>query len=185
MTHQISPAPAAELPLRGLRMWALVAEIVAAVAVVVSLMFVGIQLAQANALARDEAQQKQIEAVADISRMVVENPALADIIARATSGAELSRADQVTVTSYFTFAERTWEALYYQYRAGKIDPELWEAHRMQARVQQALPLNKAVWEQRKSWYSKRYRDFREADGAGESPGLPVYDLTPAAPKAPN
>jgi hypothetical protein len=180
MTDQTSP----ELPLRGLRMWALIAEIIAAVAVVVSLMFVGLQLAQANALARDEARQNQIKSVGDISRMVVENPQLADIIARASAGETLSRADQVTATSYMTFAERTWEALYYQYLDGKIDAELWEAHRIQARVQQALPLNRAVWEQRKLWFTKRYREFREADGAGVSPSPAVYELTPAAPQQP-
>ncbi len=173
----VSPAPP-EPPLRGLRRWALIAEIAAAASVVVSLIFVGLQLAQANELAREAAEQKQIESMGSISRMLAENPDLADIWAKGLAGEELTPGERVALTSMITYGQRTWEALYYQYRAGRVDPELWEAHRMQARAVQNTPMSRAMWELRKGWFSKSYREFRDSDGAGAEPGPLDYSIPP-------
>lgn len=185
MTEETSPppvaAPPSEPPLSGLRKWALVAEVIAAASVIVSLVFVGIQLMQANALAREAAEQKQIESIGSMSRILAENPDLAAIWAKGLAGETLTPAEQVSVTSMITYNQRVWEALYYQNRAGRVDPELWEAHRQQARTAQSLPMSQAMWEQRKTWFSKSYRDFRDSDGAGKAPGSLDYGMPQPAP----
>lgn len=56
-------APPAARRSGWLRDAALIAEVIGAVAVVISLIFVGIQVALANDLARDAAEQKQIESM--------------------------------------------------------------------------------------------------------------------------
>jgi hypothetical protein len=186
MTEETSPAPPAgpiasapsEASMYRLKRAALIAEIIGATAVVISLIFVGVQLMQANTLAREAAEQKQIQDVAAVSRLTVENPQLADVMAKGTTGAELSPEEMVLITAFNTFAERTWEGLYEQYRNGQVDPALWEAHRRMARAMEADPLNQQVWAQRKNWYSDRYRAFRDADGAGDPENRPTYSLKP-------
>jgi hypothetical protein len=168
-----------------LRSAALVAEIVGAIAVVVSLVFVGLQLAQSNDLAREAAEQKQIESIGALSLVVAENPYLAELMARDQAGEALSPAERVAVTALMTHGQRTWEALYYQYRAGRVSPELWEAHRVQARAIQNTPMGKATWEGRKNWFSKSYREFRDSEGAGEGTGaVPPYAAPPAPASEP-
>lgn len=158
----------------GLRQAALIAEIVGAVAVIISLIFVGVQVSQANDLARDAAEQKQIESMGRISLVVVENPQLADVMARATAGLDVSPGEQIQLTSYLMFVERTQEALYWQNLNGQIDPELWEAHRLQARAAQNNPLVQTIWESRKAYFSKRYREFR--DGETGKAGGATFDF---------
>jgi hypothetical protein len=71
------------------------AEIIGAIGVMVSLIFVGLQVMQANQLAREAAEQKQIEAIGSLSRIIAENPRLREpagyrlvfaIVGRKTSG---------------------------------------------------------------------------------------------------
>ena len=165
---------------------AAIAEVVGAIGVMISLVFVGLQVAQANKLARSAAQQKQIESIRDISRLMIENPVLADILTR-KPGVEMTGSERVLAVAFMSYAERMWEGLYEQYRQGLIDPQTWEAHRRQARAVQAEPLNEAVWQLRKGWYSERYQKFRDADGAGPTPSKLSYDFdTPGPPPpAPN
>lgn len=182
-----SPPPAAppEPPLRGLRKWALVAELVGAAGVIVSLVFVGIQLMQANALAREAGEQKQIEAIGNLSRIFAENPQLSETIVKLNAGETPTPAELFAVTSLETYAQRTWEALYFQYRAGHVDPELWEAQRKLARSIQSNPMSQAVWAQEKQFFSKSYRDFRDNEIAGQAPGAPAgSNAPPAAPLPP-
>ncbi|HEV7690084.1 MAG TPA: hypothetical protein VGO52_04655 [Hyphomonadaceae bacterium] len=155
---------------------ALVAEVIGAAAVVISLVFVGVQVAQSNALAREAAEQKQIESINVISRLIIENPQLADAMARTQIGEELTPAEQVLMNSLGTFTERTWEALYLQYKAGRVAPELWEAHHSQAMETYGTPGIQDLWERRKHWFSKSYREYRDAEAAkaGDAFRLP-YD----------
>jgi hypothetical protein len=186
MTEETLPPPPAtspsDPPLSGLRKWALVAEITAAAGVIVSLVFVGVQLMQANTLAREAAEQRQIEAIGNLSRILAENPFLSEAMAKAKAGETLTPGELAALTSLETYAQRTWEALYFQYRAGRVDPELWEAQRELARSIQSQPFSQAVWAQQKQWFSKSYRDFRDSDGAGKTPGSLDYGSPQPAPR---
>jgi hypothetical protein len=174
-TPSAPPAAPSDPPLRGLRMWAVIAEIVAAAAVVTSLIFVGVQLAQANKLERNAAMQRQIEAVTLLSRSVIDTPALSDMFVRANGGEQLTRDEQVKLEAFLLYADRTWEGLYLLYLDGQIDKDLWEAHRAQA-----LPVNnalaaKAVWNARRGWFTPRYRAFRDNELATNADKLLNYD----------
>lgn len=157
------PAAPSDPPLRGLRKWALVAELIGAAAVVVSLVFVGLQIDEFNKLARSAATKAQIDKIAEFSRDLMQTPGAADLIAKSASGQALTPAEQVQMRLILRYGERNQEELYYQFLEGKIDPALWEAHRAQVRASQATPFARAFWEAEKQFYSPRYRAFREAD----------------------
>jgi hypothetical protein len=175
------PAPS-DPPLRGVRLWALVAEIVGAVAVVVSLVFVGLQVAESNELARSAATKAQIEKIAEFSRVMLQTPGTADLLAKTGSGQPLTPAEQIQLRFILSYGERNQEELYYQFIEGKIDPALWEAHRAQVRASQNNPYAEAFWEAAKTYYSPRYRAFREADMLkAPKESRSIYTAAPVAP----
>jgi hypothetical protein len=168
--------------LLNLRSAALVAEIIGGLAVVVSLIFVGVQLAQANKLERNAAMQRQVDAVTMLSRQVIDTPGLSDSFGRANRGETLTRDEKVRLDAFLTYADRTWEGLYLQYLDGQIDKDLWAAHRSQALPVNNSPVSRVVWNARKDWYTPKYRAFREAELATATGEVMSYDYFKALEK---
>ena len=156
-----------------------IAQTIGVVAILGSLIVVIVQMRQANRLASSAALRSQIESLKSISRPMYQAPGMADIFVKAMQGKELSESERLLAMAYVTVAERTWEAMYFEYRQGRIDPELWEAHRRQARALSVAPLNQAVWDLRKSWYVKAYQDFRDVDRAKPTNGVFEDHVAPA------
>lgn len=160
----------AKAPRLGLDGLAKIAEIIGGLAVVVSLIFVGVQLAQANKLERNAAMQRQIEVVAALQRSAMDAPDLLSAIARAGRGEPLTPIERVKIDAYVMYSDHTWEGLYLQYLDGQIDKDLWDADRAQAQSLNNHPVFRAVWNARRMWFTPRYRAFRDAElanGTGE------------------
>ncbi len=135
----------------------------AVVAIIGSLIALIVQMRQANRLARAAAVRGQIESLQYIAQAMYQTPRLTEILVKGNSGLGLSQVESIKATAYLTDVERTWEALYDAYRHGLVDPELWEAHRKQARALASAPLSRAVWALRKDLFTKAYQTFRDAD----------------------
>lgn len=160
-----------------------IGQTIAVVAIMGSLVALIVQMRQANRLARAAAIRSQLESLQYIVQAVYRTPGLAELLAKGNTGQPLTDIERMQVTAYLTEAERTWEALYDTYRHGLVDPELWEAHRKQARAFSRHKLNRAVWELRKDWYTKAYREFRDADCPVNNDDDPLrYVAPPAAPR---
>jgi hypothetical protein len=108
--------------------WASVAEIIAAVAVVVSLVFVGLQI-RASARATQAAAYQdlaalEIEMLYDIGKDVH----LTERYNRAWLAAETVSAEELASAVYLRLSTmRLWEAFYLQYRSGSLSEEAWAA----------------------------------------------------------
>lgn len=153
-----------------------IADLIGAVGVMVSLVFVGVQMAQANKLARSAAQQRQIDAVARLSRQPLEAPGFADLYARANLGMALTLEERIKIESVLVNVDRVWEGLHLLYVDGQIDKDLWEAHRTQAlSALLRYPVARAVWNARKAWFTPEYRAFRDAELAATGGDVANYD----------
>lgn len=157
-----------------------IADIVGALGVMISLVFVGLQVMQANKQSRIAARQEQVVSTALISRLIAENAQLSDIWTRAIAGLELTPAEQTQLVGYLMVVERMQEGLYWQYLDGEVDEELWQAHRKQARAAQNFPVVAAAWKLRKGFFSERYQKFREEETAKVGEDRIRYDVTPVA-----
>jgi hypothetical protein len=183
---EVTPAVAATKRLINLRSAALVAEIVGGLAVIVSLIFVGVQLAQANKLERNAAMQRHVEAVTNLQTTAIERPALIEAFRKAAQGEELSIPERINVESFLMYSDRTGEGLYLQYLDGQIEPDLWEAHRAQGRPLHNSPTARAVWAARRMWFTPRYRAFRDnelATGTGEQLNYDYFEALEKPPTA--
>jgi hypothetical protein len=108
--------------------WASVAEIVAAVAVAVSLVFVGLELqhntAASESATREAINQKDIEYLS----LYVDPAVLAVANAKAQNGETLSTLEesQLVAAEYVNFI--IFEHSYYQFRKGVLGTEEWARH---------------------------------------------------------
>jgi hypothetical protein len=113
-----------------LEKWALIAEIASAVAVVLSLLFVGLQVrlgaeetAINTAAIRSSAYQELQTQIANLQVVLIENPELRSAVGRIVfDGQEAESADQETLTAaWLRLVFRHGEIAYMRYRDGLID----------------------------------------------------------------
>jgi hypothetical protein len=112
--------------------WASVAEIIGAFAIVVSLIFVGLQVKD-NTLATQAATQQQslafeFQILAGLSALDEETNAQFAYISQGIDQREMTLAEQ-RATNYYTLALRWFEDLFLQWKAGSLADEAWEARR--------------------------------------------------------
>ena len=119
----------------GLADWANVAEICAATGVIISLIFVGLQL-QSNteateAATREAINQKDMEYLS----LRLDSSVLATATAKLDNGEVLSTLEdsQLVHQEYVNFI--AFEHSYYQYRKGILEPEEWLRHENIVRLQ--------------------------------------------------
>ncbi len=139
-----------------------VGQTIAVIAIVGSLLALIAQNRAAHKLAREATVRNQIQGLQNISRALFETPELAGIWLRGIEGIErLSAEERVKFMAYVTYALRTWEGLYLQFRDGKLPESDWLGHIEMLHGLQALTGVASVWAARGHAFSKEFRDFYE------------------------
>ena len=111
---------------RTLEVWALAAEVIAAVAVVISVIYLGLQIADNNRLLRSQAHYNALSLAQRPLELMVENESLAGVIAECD--ARPARTNATTWSrclNYYFMQFNAWEYMYYQQKDGSIPVELW------------------------------------------------------------
>ena len=104
--------------------WASVAEIVASIGVIVTLVFVGIELNDANREARAATQQMVIKTEMDMVAVFVANAGTWD---KVVTGAPIDEGEEMRkAIALYNLAMLETANRYAQYRSGYIDMEQWE-----------------------------------------------------------
>jgi hypothetical protein len=110
----------------GLQRWALVAEIAGGVAVVLSVVYLAIQISDNNRLLRSQAHYNALELAQRPLEMMVENETLAGIVGRCDRDPErVAPSDWERCLNYYFIQYNSWEYVYYQHVDGSIPEELW------------------------------------------------------------
>jgi hypothetical protein len=123
---------------------AAIAEIIAAVAVIASLMYLAIQMRQNNELLRSESRQAL---VANDLTSLAANFSNADVFAKYVNGEEMSAEDQLRLSFMFTLDLRNREFEYFQYTNGLLDEQAWLAYRHVVLVNHSSGLGRAWWDE--------------------------------------
>ena len=103
-----------------------VAEILAAIAVVASLIYLSAQMHQNNELLRSESRQALVTNDVTSLSAGFQN---ADVFAKYISGEKLSAEDQLRLSFMFALDLRNREFEYFQYTNGILDEQAWLAYR--------------------------------------------------------
>ena len=153
----------------NLQVWALAAEIVGGIAVVVSLAIVAFELNQSNVQAElntnaleISAYQSLINSIIDQNTLIASDSELATIrLKSARAPEELTPEELTRISSYYMSLIRHGDMAYFQYERGAID---------QARLNSVLailslvldnPIGRRRWEFAKSDFSISYVEYLE------------------------
>jgi hypothetical protein len=109
-----------------LEYWALVAEIVGGLAVVVSVIYLAVQIRDNTRVLRSQAHYNALSLAQRPREMVIENEGLSKILSVCFSTPDkLTEEEWIRCSDYLLMQFNAWEYLYYQNRDGSIPKELW------------------------------------------------------------
>lgn len=151
----------------------LVAQIVSALAVIASLIFVGFQLRQATAAIRASSSQAHSELYTTLVQSIIDHDDFARIWSTGLSDpTALKQEEWVRFVAYASALFRLYESSRVQWLHGRLDDEHWHAVEQQAISFAAQPGLVAAWALRGHWYSEDFRKWFE--GLVPCETSPVY-----------
>jgi len=150
----------------NLQKWALIGEISGAVAVVVSLVFVGYQLKQSNEQSAQNtralelsAYQQLIDGISDFNALTIENIELRVARQKLRAGAQLDSDEMEVINAFIYLAYRNGDLAYLQYQRGLIDEERLRSGLGLLVNLLDLPFVQAHWKQARSGFTESYQSF--------------------------
>lgn len=146
------------------------AQILSAITVIASLIFVGIQLKQATAAIRASSSQAHSGLYTDLVRSIIDNADFARTwsIGLSDPGA-LSDAEWVRFVAYASALFRLYESSRVQWLNGRLDDEHWHTIERQAADFGHLPGLERAWALRRHWYSPEFRAWFDGLAPAEPP----------------
>jgi hypothetical protein len=149
------------------------AQIVSAVVVMASLLFVGFQLKHAAAAIRVSSSQMHSECYTDLAKCVIDNADFARIwrvgLAEPTA---LKEDEWVRFVAYVNALFRLYESSRLQWLNGRLDSEHWRTVEQQVADFWQMPGLQAAWKARGHGFSGEFRDW--FDNYLPKSGAPPY-----------
>jgi hypothetical protein len=137
---------------------AFVAQIVSAVAIIASLIFVGFQLRKATSAIRATSSQAHSGLYTDLVRSIIDNQDFARAWSIGISDPKaLKEEEWVQFVAYASALFRLYESSRVQWLNGRLDEEHWHTVERQARDFGHLPGLHLAWKLRGHWFSPEFR----------------------------
>ena len=102
-----------------------IAQIIGGIAVVLSLVYVGMQIKQNTKTTRMAAAQTHQAMFGSIEELFITNQQLVELVLRASRGEEISAVDQWRLTGLFRHVLRTWQTGHFMYTTGVLEKTIW------------------------------------------------------------
>ena len=152
---------------RDIKNYVAVAEIVASVAVVASLIFVVVSLNQ-NTVAVQVSNDNFLYQLED-ARMadVTSDPEMADVFYRASSGEELSEAERFRYEYWVLRQLNVWEIAFIRYRDGLMPASQWQSWDESLSWTVPSRLSHETWTQYRTGYRAEFRSHVDAAYAAQ------------------
>ncbi len=139
-----------------------IGELVGGVAVIGSLLYVGIQIRQNTRVVQSTAHHQMLDYTSTISALLIGNPEVADLIQRGREDP-----DALNPTEWSRFVEvafmrfGTWEAAYMGQQNETIDQSLWEAWDATCRYLTAGRGYMRFWSEAREGHAPAFREYVE------------------------
>lgn len=136
-----------------------IGEIIGAIAVVGSLIFLGLQIRSQNRESRFAALHEISDSFRDsISQSV--DPAIAEIMVRASEDyPSITDSEKLVVTGMVQRVMRVWEESFLQHKEGRLPDGIWDVMVSQYAALMDSPTMVRVWEARKAYYDPGFTNF--------------------------
>ncbi|HSP64334.1 MAG TPA: hypothetical protein VLQ90_15195 [Pyrinomonadaceae bacterium] len=147
------------------------ASLASSIAVLVTLLFLGLQIRQSNRNQRSLMQQgRSARNVELLSRL--SDPSVSDVISRAAKGESLTDQDCFVLYGYMTSVFWSYEDCFFQFRLGMLDPASWASDGITLKRLLGNPAYRAVWRFARSGIGDEYRSFLDGLAAESSRNVP-------------
>jgi len=151
-------------------------QVAANLAVLASVLFLAVQARLGIQMLKDAAQRNHMDKAQSVSRMIAENPQLAELWARGSKAgiAKLNDAERVQFVNFLTYVLRIWEELFLQHERGLIDEETWQANMLIVRDTKPMPGARDAWAVRRHLFTHAFQQFFE--GLDNAQARPLYEV---------
>ncbi len=154
--------------------YANLAEILGTAAIVVSLIYVAVQIRQNTRATRLTTDQNVFHDLREATAIVAMDTEMATIQIKAmTDIANLSPAEKHRYYTYLNITYRVYENAYYQNQEGTLDSYVWEGIIANLMIGKDTSGYRAFWHDRKQSFSREFQDFHESR-------LPASTIDPVA-----
>jgi len=158
---------------------AAVSEILGTIAVIISLVYLAIQMRNQSRETRLSTINNSLAEWNSLLAVVANNPELAGIWNRALKNEELSEGEEVQFRAFASSYFRVVEGLYLQHLEGRLDDRIWKGVGNGATELLVASGLRRFWGHRKNWYCPEFREFVEsAFQSSESISDSIYRHNP-------
>ena len=107
----------------------IVVEIISVIAIILSLVFLGLEVNQSNTLAKASIRQSLNETHMKVYEMRMDKDAITRAHYKSDNNLPLDKYEQYMMIQFQTFNFRDFDNSFYQYRIGLFDENNWQAYR--------------------------------------------------------
>jgi hypothetical protein len=137
-----------------------VSEFLAAVGVIVTLVYLAIQIRLSRAEARHASIDRLVEMWSSCIGSVADNPDLVAIMVKAFDGVDaLAEVERARFFAHMGRVFRIIEAIYVHHRDGTIDSDLWDGIDASNSDVFGTDATKQYWQIRQHWFSREFRKY--------------------------
>jgi hypothetical protein len=141
------------------------AEVLAAIAVIGSVVYLALQIRTEAAARRGETLHAQAARIGEIQIQIAASEQLTDVFVRGIENYNgLARNEAAQFAATMGPIVRTLEENYFQWQEGNLDPRVWEGIVGLTNHFASSPGVKEWWLTRAHWYSAEFGDFFEQAG---------------------
>ncbi len=135
-----------------------VGEIVGALAVVVSLIYLAAQIRQNTKVARASMRHGITDSAMVGGRLLAENDQLAALLHSHINGADLEPHQYLRLQALAYMTPRNWENIHYQYLSGMLTNDEWRAFRENLKAMYQANLWQDYWNREQGIYTDAFRN---------------------------
>ena len=135
-----------------------IGELVSSVAVLITLIYLAIQVKQNTVMMRNAASQSTASAGREVALATMASPEMAKIFVKLSAGEELNPEEQIHRLMWCQATLRALESYYMHWKSGLVDDEFW-ATRKNGATSILGTLTEEIWASVKSQYDTGFVDF--------------------------
>ena len=151
-----------------------IAEIVAAVAVIGSLVYLGVQVKGNTRALQAAAAHTYVDTNHSFVGLINQSTVLGDILLRGHKDlSNLEEGEMVRYSAFHDQAFMTMESNFYLWRDGVLDERLWETHEVALFEMLSMPGLQEWWKNRSHWFSQEFTHYIDQQFS-EKTGRPMY-----------
>ena len=143
--------------------WALLAEVVGAIGVIISVIYLAVQVGASTTEMQAQTQYNALRLAQQSVEMQIVNTDLGELVTRGSRSADgLSAAEWERLAGYYFLMFNAWEYTYLLSRSDTVSPDFWQAHDGYMRSEiLRKPTMKKFWTEWQSSYSDVFRGYAD------------------------